>query len=602
MKRLLAALRAQPVSKLASLAVLGVGIVVALTLWHRFQSSFVVPPGWDAMHHGYFTRQILEFDTLDTSVVLSPTPGEADGTTSFYPLAYNLFIAVLQTVSSSNVSTLMTATTTLVAGLFLPLGMFALARRLSPAQPLVAGFASLASSLPIYLYWVLESGRTNAVLGLALVPAVVILVISGGWNPRWRDLPVAALAVIGITGLHTSELPMAAAVAFIVMSVAAVQKRTWLGMLRWGRWACAMTSAAILPLLFLEPGLIGSASQRSEIFVDVAAHTIPIQNALFSALTAGSDLSAALGSGGGAFDPGPWVWAFLVLGGCILTVRDRWSKFFGVSVAYGFFVLLIVGLQTGRLGFLSVLTVPWYQDPGRLWWTLTILGAIPAAVAIAAIAGLCGTAVSTAQNRRMRSRAPEEFQERRNRSVSTLAPIVSATVGILLVLGLALPPVAAASASVNANKGPVRADSVAAFEYLRDNLDSVDRVFDDMRVDGALWMYNDYAVEPLFGNSPYVGAEPDSWLDRLWLRENLERIGEDDCVEGLLKEYSVTHVYYGERFMSDAYHRISLDFLKSDSHFTEVFSQDQVHIFRINLTPGSPNCGSPTVPASRDAF
>ena len=590
-------LRACKPAEVVSIALLALALVTGFLLWHRFQSSFVVPPGWDAMHHGYFIRQIVAFDTLDTSVVLAPSASGADGTTSFYPLAYNLFIAILHVTSGLPISVLMLTSTTVVAGLALPVGIYLLARRLDSRRPFVAGFAALASTLPIYLYWVLDPGRTNAVLGLALVPAVILIMIEGEWNPRWSALPIAAVAVAGITGLHTSELPMAAAVAAIVMAVAAIQGREFRGFLRWALWSLAVAAAALLPVLLLEPGILGATSQRSEIFLNISAHAIPVLDAIARVLTPGVDLGVAL-TGGAAPFFFPWIWALLVAVGCILTVRGRWSRFLGASIAYVFFAVLAVGLLSGTLGPLSLFTVPWYQDVGRLWWTLTVLGAIPAGVAIAGLAALVGGGTRVTRKWFRRDRGAVANGRQRD----WIPAIASGVVGVALVFGTALPPVAAAGASVSGNRGPVGADSVAAFRYLSSHVPAGQRVFDDMRVDGSLWMYDDYGVLPLFGNSPYVGAEPNSWLDRLWLRENLERIDSDGCVEFLLDYYSVGYVYYGERIMADGYHRLNLDFLQSDPHFTEVFSEGQVHVFRVNLPAEIPTCTTPTIPNSRNAF
>ncbi|HEX8768640.1 MAG TPA: DUF6541 family protein, partial [Jatrophihabitans sp.] len=73
-------------ARLLLVCAVGAGIV----LWSLLHSQLSVPAGWDAMHHGYFVRQIVNYDTLKQSVVQSSDAETADGTASFYPLAMNL--------------------------------------------------------------------------------------------------------------------------------------------------------------------------------------------------------------------------------------------------------------------------------------------------------------------------------------------------------------------------------------------------------------------------------------------------------------------------------------------------------------------------------
>ena len=592
------------------LGLLACALVTGVALWHRFQASWVVPPGWDAMHHGYFTRQIVAFNTLDTSVVLAQGPTDHDGLTSFYPLAYNLFIALLHVVSGLPISQLMIAATTLVAGLALPAGIFLLAHHLNPKRPLVAGFAALASSLPIDFYWILESGRTNAVLGLALVPVTTLILVRGGLRPRWRQLAIAAVAIVGITGLHTSELPLVVVLAGSIILVLAVHSRDVRGFMRWAVFALGAAAVALLPLLILEPGLLGAAKQRADIFLDPAAFAVNVRAALSAALTPSSQLGAVLTPHGGFAWYSPYAWGALVLVGCLLTIRPRWAEFRGPVVTYGFFVFLLIGLLSNKLGPFSFLTIPWYQDSGRLWWTLTVLGAIPAGISLAAIAEWCASVARGLASLIRRSRL--RFRERHNLSTTLtqrsetrhglLATVIGAGVGVALILGTAVPPVNAAGAQIKAAKEPVGEDSLAAFHYLREHVKQGDRVFDDMRVDGSLWMYIDDGVYPLFGNSPYVGAEPKSWLERLWLRENLTEIDNNSCVDALLDRYHVTYVYFGERYMADAYHRVKLDFLQRNAHFTEVFTEGGAHVFRVNIPAKVPQCSGDITPRSVSAF
>lgn len=580
--------------RLASAVLLVLAVVLGLVFWRQFQSQFVVPPSWDAMHHGYFIRQLVDFDTLDPRIVLAPSPNGDDGIASFYPLAFDLMVGVMHHYSGAAISDLMIATTTIIAGAFLPLGAYVLARRISPGTAMVPAFAALASTLPVYLYWILESGRTNAVLGLALVPVLVYLLLDRRVLRRWRAIVLPAIAVLGMIGLHTSEVPMAAVMAGAVMIARSIGHRSVRELLRWTVRIGGAGLAAVVTVIALDRSLLGAATERAEIFNDTVRRSASVGDAVAGIVAPGLDLGRLL-------EPAavptyvPAAWAVLVVGGMVVSALPRWRAFLPLSVVYVFFAGLVVGLQTGVLGPLAVLTVPWYRDQGRVAWALTVLGAFPAAVALGAVTAVIAYAFRRMPSRTSGTRTGGASLRRRSTAVASIL-VVGAT------LLVAAPPVAGAGRAVNDAKGPVGTDSLAAFEFLSRNVGAGRTVFDDVRVDGSLWMYIDDGVLPLFGNSPYVGAEPLSWRERLWVRENLERIGRDDCVLAVLDRYDVQYVYYGERIMADGYHRMSLAFLQESPYFTEAFHEGGVHVFRVEYPDDVPECTRALEPTTRNAF
>lgn len=579
-------------------AVVVIGIVVVAYNWHRFQLTFVFPPGWDAMHHGYFAKQIATYQTLDTSIVLAPTAGEADGPQSFYPLGFNLLTALLHNVTGIPISRIMLAGTTVTAGLLLPLSAVVMARLASPRHTLVAAFSAIAAGLPFVLFWVLEPGRINAVLSLALIPGVVCVLLWGFRHFSWRLLPVAALAVAGLTGVHASEVVVPAIVAACVVAVAVITNRAYRDGVHWLVWAGLAHVAGIVPILLLDSTIFGAAAERSGTLVDTSIAQMTLPQAIGQILTPGFDLGTAFGAGSPSPFYGAATWGILVAVGCVATIAKKWRAFSGFAIAYVLFAVLCIGLASGNLGKLSILTLPWYGDLVRLSWNLTVLGIIPAAVAIAMIAQAIGSTVGWV-TAKIAARGRTQLSPR---VVPLVAICVAAVSGLALAIGGALPPAAAASAMLADTRGPARADSRSAFEFLRDNVAEGDRVFDDVRIDGSLWMYVDYGVLPLFGNSPFVGFEPESWLERLWVRENIESIDTDSCVATVLDRYNVTYLYYGDRHMNDAEHKIDLGFLQSNKHFTEVFTEGDAHVFAITLPDSIPPCSEDLTPKNRNSF
>ncbi|WP_407345778.1 DUF6541 family protein [Pengzhenrongella phosphoraccumulans] len=542
-------------------------------LWVAFQAPMLVPAGWDAMHHGFFIRQILDFHTLDTAIVLSSDVSSADAAGSFYPLGFDVAVASLQRVTGLSVSQLMLASTVVAGAMVLPVGTFALARHLGGPRVLVPGFAALACLLVPGLYGIEQSGRLNALVGLALIPGTALALAPfalrrdpaarcpGAWRPSWRALPLAVLAVIGIATVHTSELPTALVLVGTSALVLAVQDRAGRGFVRWFVWAGATGVAAAALLVLADPALLGSAGERSGALVTMTSGAWSAARAIRAALS----ISGA-GGVGAAIDV---VGVLVVIGG-VLTLGSRWRRFLGPTLAYGIFFVAYVALTTGQGTWIGVLTTPWYRESARLSWNLFVLGAIPVGVAAAAVAGVLRTLVARVQH---------------TWAVDGVALVCGA-----LLLAVGLPPVGPMGIQVADRASPVDADSQKAFDFLAAQVPAGARVLDDLRVDGAMWMYADRRVPTLFGNAPYLGGAPDSWKERLWLRDNLAVAADDPCVPALLAKYRVSHVYFGERGISDGTRHFTLEGLRGSALLTEEFTSGSAHVFRVEPGANPPSC------------
>jgi len=550
-------------------ALLVAGIGAGIVLWEVLHSRLTVPVGWDAMHHGYFVRQILDHDTLKQSVVLSSDPGRADGTVSFYPLGINLLTAILHASSGIPISTLIQASEVAAAGVILPVGVYALTRELAPELPLAAGFAALFSVFPANLFVIEITGRITAVIGLAFVPSAVLgMVRLPGAPAVWRAAVLAFLSIVGLTGVHTSEVPEALGMAFVVMLTLAWRARRWPALGKWLAYVVTATVAAGVALWIADPRITNISNERSGSFRP------PGHDALFLAL------GHYLVLPGQSFNPNERpmaVWSFIVVAGCLVSVLPRFRALIAPALCYLLFGAFYLGWVTGGLSHLQWLADPWYRDRTRLSWALLVLGAIPGGVLLAAVAMGLGQVIT-------RRRGGPEPTRRVRRWVAPAACVAIAVVAAALLR----PPVRSESKAMQ-GYDPVRADYQAAFEYLRKHVGPHDRVLDDLRNHGDMWMYVDDDVPVLFGNAPLIGLAPDSWKERLYLRGELRYIRTNGCVRALIAKFHVRYVFYGRRRMRNGSPRIHLRTLENARYFRLVYTHGAARVFEIKpAPPGSP--------------
>jgi hypothetical protein len=573
-----------------SRALLGVAIGAGLLLWTSLHAPLTVPAGFDAMHHGYFVRQIVAHDTLNANVVLSSDPSLPDGTTSFYPLGANLVAALLNVATGVPVSVLLLASTAALAGAVLPLGTYVLTRRLAPGLPLVAGFAALAAVLPAGLFLIESTGRITAVLGLALVPAAVGAICFLGVRVDWRLVVLSVLTLVGVAGVHTSELPIVVGLAVACTMVGACLSRRWRPSLLWLAGFAGTCALATLVLIAVDPGIRHVSGQRSEAFGDTSSGAASFPAAIWQLLTLSSDPPEAKRP--------MMVWSALAVAGCLLSLHPRWWRLAGATVGYAVFAGLFVAWMTRRIGPFATLTDPWYRQDYRMMWQFYVLGAIPVGIAFECVASLVRVAIASVGSRWRRARvrageaardgepAPAAGAGRPDGSPGPGLRWASAVVAVAAVVACAIvftrPPVPVFSRWLSANYGPVGRDSQDAFRYLAAHVTPGERVLDDLEARGELWMYADHGVPTLFGNPPLLGRAPDSWKERLYLRGELRHIATDPCVADLLTKYSVTYVYYSGRKIVTGRPDIRLALLEDRRYFREVFREGDAYVYKIS--------------------
>lgn len=537
-------------------------------LWHALHAHLMTPAGWDAMHHGYFVRQIIQHDTLDPRIVLSSDPARPDGTTSFYPLVANLLTAMLNVSSGIRVSVLILASTIAFAGVLLPLATYYLCLRLAPRLPLVAGFAAVATVLPPRLFTIEYTGRVTAILGVALVPAAVGAFICLGDRIGLRGAVLSGLTIIGMVSLHTSEVPIVVGVVVVIVVVGAWSARRWRPAVWWLGFTAAVGLLAGALLFLVNPEIANLVSERTASF-----GTPGPPQSLLTAL--GRFLVATSPDPAGINRPME-VWAIMADVGCALILLPRWRKLGAAAVAYVGSVAVFVLAVSKHLGPLAFVGDAWYQNDQRMLWELMFLGAIPVGVTLTTVAVLVRYALQRlGGGARRKGDAPYPARLRWTAALSGVA-VTLACVGTFV-----RPPVRTVSRWLQVNAAPVNRDSQRAFGYLAQHVHGDERVLDDVEGHGDLWMYIDYNVPTLFGNPPLIGDAPDSWKARLYLRGKLSHIATDGCVSDLLAEFKVTYVYYGVRAMHGSVKRIHLSTLDNTEYFRPVFRSGQVRVFQV---------------------
>lgn len=548
------------------LAAVGLG----LFLWRDLHTDLSTPAGWDAMHLGFMTRQIVAHETISSAVTQSSGPFLHDGS-SFYPIGIPLLTAMLAVATGVKISTLMLASTVAYAGVVLPAGTYYVTRRLLPSHPVVAGMAAIAGTVPAVLSTLEYPGRTTAIIGLALVPATVLALAWAGERVCPWHIAVAPLAMIGLTVTHTSEVALIAGLVPLIVVVRAVQTRRWRPVLRWLGWTVGAAVVASALLVIVDPSIRNAASARTAAYASPHGETWALSHALRELLF--------LDVGWPGAETAMHAWTATALAGSVLTLlHRRYRALAAFAVGYLVYGAFWVLWLTGKLGPLVVLGDPWYRNTGRIAWELAVLGAIPVAVALATVASVVPLVAGWLRaGRRVR-----------------LALAGLSVAGVLAAFtAVAAPATAAESGWLRSSVAPVDAHARGAFRYLAAHLAPGDQVLDDLEGRGETWMYTDYGVPTVFGNPPLIGGAPTSWKERLYLRGELRNIAKDGCVEYLMRRFRVSYVYYSDQHMWAAPLQIRLPALLQPQYFRQVYRSGDVRIFAVVPQPGPVTCRGP---------
>lgn len=540
--------------------------VFGVVLWHQLHIHLTVPSGWDSMHHAFFVRQIATHDTLKSSVVFSSDPGGAADGAGFYPLAMNVMAALIHVWTGISISSVLLGSSVAIVGVSLPLATYGLVRRLLPDQPVTAGFAALASVLPALLYTIEYTGRLTDVQGLALVPATLSLLVAVGVRFDWRVLVAAPLAIVGVIGLHTSELPIVVGLLLAYLIVEGIRHRNWPAIGRFALGFAAAAAVTAIVLLALAPGIGKLASQRTGAFGPAHGGNLPFVTSL--------RYVSSLPQWGPQANHQPMhIWVIAALIGCVLILAlPRWRPLSAIALGYIGYSVFYTAWVFGHVGPFAPLANGWYRIYTRMQWEFCVLGAIPVGVTLAVAATLVWRGVLALR------RPNTDPPARAHRAVAAVLATGAA-------LAIALPmvaPIGIDSRWLRVNASPVGSHEQAAFAYLQKHVQPGQRVLDDLDIHGDTWMFVDYGVPNVFGNPPLIGLAPASWKERLYLRARMPDIATDGCVNHLLTKFNVAWVYFSKSRMFGGRIHVPLHDLETMPQFHLAFSSGGAYVFSID--------------------
>ena len=552
---------------------LALGVAVGALTWLRgLRGVPLIPPGGDATRHGWFVARILFGQTIDLSKVLTyDVAGAHQTTTEYYPLALHASAALSTRLVGSDVGRVLVAYIVVFSAVVLPVGMFVLARTLAPTRPLVAGFTALVVPLlMLFPYRTVWGGDVPQVVAMAMVPAAVVLLRRAllARRPRVqlnRALIVAlapsALAILCITAVHASELPL-----IVFLAILLVLERAWrkhdVRML--ARALVRGVAVGALATALFAPTLVSFARGVSE---RVPARIFVTENPANWEPALGAILQ--LHDGAGTVRQG--FLALLALAGAALYLL--WRRPAWVAGWVGVVLLtLFASASTNRLA--DHLTFPWYHLAVRIVANVAFFVPFFAGVTLA-----YGVVLITRLARRSWA-------------------IVPATLVMVAVLTqfVGLHGFRAASAFVQGsfdpnsrsfkNQAVVDHNSLAAFRWLHVHADRGDTVGNDPSVDGSLWMYAEQRVTPLVGY--YSGASrgnrlPRDLVDRLYLARHVQQLGTDTRADDLSRRYQTRWIYYDGHAFPNQHHIVNLAALLDNPRLTVVFHKGGAWVLRIDL-------------------
>lgn len=524
------------------------GTLVGAALWAAGIGSLgAVPPHHDGMHHGLFVAQIVNTGSLEPGRIVVADVLTSSPLAAYYPFALHEQAAMVVQATGIGVApafTLVSLTVLLVA---LPAGMVVLTRRIFPGRPLVAGMAGLVAVLvPGLTYSTSWWGGYAMAAGLAVMLGALELLL--GLGPRLRPVGIllAALAIAGVTGVHTSELPLLAILA-AGLALGEASKNGWLKDAT--RRVAVVTVPFVVALVLLGPALAQMVGGYTERQFPVAAVSVSLTQAL-------SEVFALL-----VFVPPPTPAAIVLTFwvGIIAAVAMRRGRAW--AALWLSFAVLYVWLWSFPSPLVNTLTAFWYSDPFRLAYILVLL-------AVPFIAFALGAPL-------------QAWRDGRLTGSSSRAPLLAAT-ALVMFVALAATGGVSSVATVRQNYQTfslVDADARRAFVFLAGQTRKGERVLNQHQ-DGSTWMYALYGVAPLI---PAKSTEDPVWRDKLYLVRHAADIDTNPRAAALAQQYQTRLVYVNDtKFARDVREFSSAD-MRGSTAYRQVFKSGGAHVFeRVN--------------------
>ena len=167
----------------AAHAVLALSVVVAFGLWwYAIRSPETVPTYDDGANAAIFAHRIGLLGTLRPDQIIATDLGDGAGGVAYYPLALHLVASFLVDLTGVDIAAALHVPVAALVAVCLPVGAFALTRRLvrwAPGLRVRPGVAAAAAGvgaavLPGLPWGQLPWGALALVSGVALMPAVLL--------------------------------------------------------------------------------------------------------------------------------------------------------------------------------------------------------------------------------------------------------------------------------------------------------------------------------------------------------------------------------------------------------------------------------------------
>lgn len=533
--------------------VLALSVVVAFGLWcYAIRSPTTVPTYDDGANAGIFTYRIGLLGTVRPDQIIATDLGDGAGGVSYYPLALHLVASFLVALTGLDVGAALHVEVATVVAVCLPVGAFALTRRLLERAPLPAvrpGVAAAAAglggaTLPGLPWGQLPWGALALVSGVALMPAPLLLALD---VPRHRARAGVALAAAtaGLFVVHSSEVA-----SVVVLGLAMVVALLGRDGARWRAASAALLTAAAVGLVLLGPvlpSLAGGLNERAAGTPGVAVGPWQaVQNGWFSLISA-----PQLGDvWGGRQLLLAWLVSVLAVIGAVAARRS--PVVLGLLAGSGTLALVAWGCMIGsslafRLG------TPWYANGYRLLATLSVPLLVLTGIGVARVAG-----------------------QSWGRVADRLAPAVLG----LLAVAVAVPAVAVSgvlgSRTYDAYSAVTAADR-DAYAWLGAHVTPGDRVLNDSH-DGSMWMYPLAGVAPVFAPKSDLWTTP-AWDDRWYLLHHADQLATDARAQQIARELSVTYALVGARLVYGERRQLDADGLAASPAWREVFASGGARVF-----------------------
>ncbi|SDC05942.1 hypothetical protein SAMN05660690_0382 [Geodermatophilus telluris] len=511
---------------------------------------------WDAVFHGNALRLIADSGDIAPSAMARINDWET--TDFYYPNTYHALGATIRDLTGASVFEVLNSQTMLVC-LVAGMGLAGLLHRFGAPLAVTAVTPVLLAGFAPFPYDVLWRGPLLPyAIGVALIPAFVLLLDAVLADRRAATTLLVALGGAGLLGLHPSTALSAA--LFVVVYLVA---RWWSAPSTLRGDLLVLLGGGAAALLLAVPAVLGAvATNERAVDIDWPAVESPGQ--------AVGDLLFLNHSA-----PAPQYWlAALVVVGLLTITRARWVWAWAGGAAIGFALFVASAASDNEL--VADLTRPWWNDRWR-FAALAVLGMAPLAAH-----GLDALAAGALRALR---RLPGAGRVRLSPQVAGSALVAA---GLLLVVlasnGLYADRNAERVAENHQNDHTLDADEIDAMQWLADH-STGGTVMNDPN-DGSAYLSAEAGLRPLFGhvvNPAFISREmgPTQQL----LLSHFNCLDSDPEVRAAIDDLDIRYVFLGNGFMRDWMTRMpGLRGIDASPSLRLVHREPGVRVFEVDLT------------------